>query len=309
MKLHRLTAKGIIFILLLSSAGPLFADENNDGNWWNLKVGSKGVYNSGISEPYTYYSLYGEGILDIDWLKATVNGAHDFSSQISSGLGEYQYIDVNKISLKAELSPNEILSAGGEYYTGRGDSSYQFHEWDAFLRIGPEAFNLEIAYGASSSQYLFNDIEIEIKRKNASVALAMDFSDELSADITYERSSLEFSNLGYEYLKNSVRAGIFLEVNDSLFITGGLSGGNDSADYVILGADGGIIVVLFSHVRLSGMYFFEQYITSVSTTSESTKKTGSGGGIYSSNPYLQSSKAGESFPSHRVSVGIVYSLH
>lgn len=137
------------------------------------------------------------------------------------------------------------------------------------------------------------------------------WSHEISLDIAYDRSTIEFSNLTYEYNKNTVRAGIFIEVNERLYFIGGLSGGSDSAEYIILGADAGITVVLFSHVRLSGMYFFEQYLAPSATTMESAKKgsAGSGSGGYAANPYMQSSKTGESFPSHRVSMSIVYSVH
>lgn len=86
---------------------------------------------------------------------------------------------------------------------------------------------------------------------------------------------------------------------------------SDSADYVIIGADAGIIVRLFPHVRLSSMYFFEQYLALSSTTTESTGKGGSDSLSSGSkgNPYIQSSKVGELFPSHRANISIVYSLH
>ncbi|MCX7680297.1 MAG: hypothetical protein N2316_13925 [Spirochaetes bacterium] len=309
MRSHKRIAAGKIIILLLCSAGWLFAEENADVKRWNVKVGSKGAYNTGMSEAYSSYSIYSEAIVDIDWLKCTVNGAHDFSSQISSGLGEYQYIDINKGSLQIEVSPFGFLSAGAGYYAARGNSSYALHEWDGFLRVGPDTFNLECAYGASESSYLFNGVEIGVKRKSAFITLTGDITDELSFDISYDRSTIEFSNLAYEYIKNAVRTSIFFQLNDSLFLSGGISGGSDSADYVILGADAGIFVVLCSHFQVSCMYFFEQYLASESETTNSLKK-GNGGSQnnYTKNPYLQSSKIGESFPAHRIRIGIVYSV-
>ncbi len=311
MRYHRHAIRGIGMMLFLGIAGTLFAEEHNDASWWNLKVGSKAVYSTGLTETYTYYTLFGEGSMDLNVLKIAANGSRDFSSQVSSGFGEYQYIGVNRASVKLEIMPFEFLSAGGGYYAGRGDSSYKLKEWDAFLRIGPDAFNLEGAYGASNSQYLFNGTEIEVTRKNVSIALSGDITDELSLDVSYERSALEFSNLTYAYVKNTFRAGAFFEVNDAFFLTGGLSGGSDTADYVIVGADAGIIVVLFSRIRVSGMYFFEQYIAPSPETTANSPKGGGGTGKSSSggNPYVKSSNIGESFPSHRVSISIVYSLH
>ncbi len=309
MRLYRHVVTGVAMTFFLCCGSMLFADDNNDDRWWNVKVGSKAVYSTGLTEPYAYYTLFGEGSLDVSIVKCTVNGSRDFSSQISSGLGEYQYIGVNKASLKFEMMPLEFLSAGGGYYAGRGDSSYSMREWDAFLRVGPDSFNLEGSYSASNSRYLFNGIEIEVARKTTSIALSKDMTAALSLDVSYDRSEIEFSNLSYAYVKNTFRAGAFFEVNDAFFLAGGLSGGSDTADYVIVGADAGITTVVFSHIRLSCMYFFEQYMAPATSTTESTKKGGgTGAGASGGNPYVQSSNIGESFPSHRVSINIVYSM-
>ena len=126
----------------------------------------------------------------------------------------------------------------------------------------------------------------------------------MSMEIGYDRTALEFSNLNYEYVKQTGRLGGMLDVDGTVFIMAGVSGGGDSEKYAIAGGDIGAVAVVFSHVKISAIYLFERYIAP-STESTSKKTTGPSG---SANPFLSADKIGESYSSHRLSVGASISL-
>lgn len=306
----RIQRFAVIALFVFTVSGALYAEEENGYSWWNLKVGSRGGYSNGISESYSYYSFFGEGSMKAEWAEVSFAGTRLLDYQISSGLGEYDYITAHQGSVAAKWKPYDFFSAGGSYLLAKGESSFDMRDWSAYLCVGPDDFNVEVEYGVGNKSYSFNGVDVDESRTGLSIYLSKDISDAVSVEIGYDRSTLELSNLGYEYVKQTGRAGGFFDISDSVMLIGGISGGRDSADYTIAGGDAGIIVVLFSHLKLSGMYFFEQYFAPSSTSTTSTKKGSSGGGgVNSGNPYMSSDKIGESFPSHRISVSLVYSVN
>ena len=298
-------ALGISLLLLLSD-GMVMAEEEVWSPSWNLTVGGKGVYGSGVSEANMYYMLFGEGSLDLEYLELSAKGSRYLGYQVTDGLGTYDYVNIGEGSLRGSLKPWSFLSLGGEYRYAEGDSSYERRDWSCSLRLGPDDFYLEGEYGAGITEYLFGASEIEIKRADTSLSLSRDVSDAVSMEIGYDRNELIFSSLDYEYTKQTLRLGAMFDVAGTVFILAGISGGGDSEDYAIAGGDAGVVAVIYSHVKISAVYLFEQYIAP--STSTSTGK-GGGGTSGSANPFLSSDKIGESYSSHRFSVGASISLN
>jgi len=296
---------GMILVMLVC-VGSARAEDEGWSPFWNLTAGGKGVYASGVSESSTYFLAYGEGSLNLGFLELAVRGSRYWDYQIADGLGSYEYVGVNEGSAKASLKPWDYIGMGGDYKFASGDSSFERREWSGFLRIGPDDLYLEGEYGTGKTDYLFNTAEIEIKRSDASLSLSWDVSDSMSMEIGYDRNSLEFSNLEYQYVKQTGRLGALFEAGESVFILAGVSGGGDSEKYAIAGADVGAVAVVFSRVKISAIYLFEQYIAP--STSTSSSKTGGGGSTGPSNPFLSADKIGESYSSHRLSVGASISL-
>lgn len=295
-----------ISLLLLLSGGMVMAEEEEESSFWNLTAGGKGVYGAGVSETNTYYVLYGEGSINLEFLELSLRGSRYLDYLLADGLGSYAYASINEGAARAILKPWSLIAIGGEYKFASGDSSYERRDWSGSLRIGPDDVYLEGEYGAGKTDYLFGTSEIEIKRADASLSLSWDVSDTVSMEIGYDRNALEFSNLNYEYVKQTGRLGGMFDVAGSVFIMAGISGGGDSEDYAIAGGDAGAVAVVYSHVKISAVYLFERYIAP-STSTTTTKKGGGTSG--STNPFLSSDRIGESYSSHRISVGASINLN
>lgn len=281
------------------------ADEEAWSPSWNLVAGGKGVYGSGVSEANMYYVFYGEGSIDLEYLELSVKGSRYLDYQIADGLGTYDYVTVNEGAARAALVPWSFLSLGGEYRYASGDRSYERRDWSCSLRLGPENFYIEGEYGAGNTEYLFETAGIEVWRTDASLSLSWDASDMSSFEIGYDRTALEFSNLDYEYVKQTARLGALFDAGESVFVLAGISGGGDSEKYAIAGCDAGAVAVIYSHVKISAIYMFERYIAP--SAESASKKTGGTSGP--ANPFLSPDRLGESYSSHRFSLGASISLN
>ncbi len=264
------------------------------------------MYASGISESAGYYQILAGIELGFPLLMVEAQGSRFVNYQLTDGDGNYNYAGINEGSGFVTLSPFEFLSLRGGYKYASGDMDYTRKEYVFSAEISGEAISLSSEYSTSKADYIFNDIDVQIGRKDLTVSLSIEITDATGFDLDYDRSSLSFSVGDYDYIRQTVRPGLFHGFNDSLFMMVGLKAGVDSADYRIFGCDAGLVAYPHSRVKITCICLAERFVAPYvesSTVESSTKK---GGAVsVSANPYLSSGMIDESYTSFLFSIGAV----
>ena len=287
---------------------PLFAEQQpEEKSPWFLEAGIKAYHSRGISETNTCYKPFLEAGYSGDFLEIRPGYYRYQHYQITDGLGNYNYINFNRGGAEMILHFGEILDLAGEYCYSRGDDRYKSYEYSGEITLNIFDLSLTGAYERKCEEYEYNTAAMKIVSQSISGEIAYFFSRDFSVDAGLDYDKQTFDNLDYDYGKWTARAGFHVKPFPVLTLIAGAGCGKDSADYVIYTLDGGIIFRPYSVIKISALYAFSYYAVPSSETSASSKgKTGSTTattGYGKVNPYLDSSKIGESFPAHNFSVG------
>jgi hypothetical protein len=304
-KAYRLKIVLVIIVLLFTSTSHLYSQEKPEDNTYNFhwSLGTKGVYSSGISDPYAYNKTNIKGEVRSDYLDISAFIQRYFHYQLTDGNGIYEYRSFNEAGLSLTAHLFQIIDLTGEYNRADDFNDLKRNTYIGSLELDVSPVILSADYTYEKFEYDVNSVTIDTTKHDYSLQFGYNFSDTFSADLGYSHSDLYFNSLDYTYYKNIIRAGLTSTPSEYFYLIAGISFGKDSADYYIYGADCGITLKPYSHIKFSLTYNIAYYNPLVA---ESSKK--SGGSHGPSNPYLPADKAGDPYFSHVVSLGATLSF-
>jgi hypothetical protein len=296
----------VIAMLCVFTTGIYAEEEQEKGDkglfefHWSL--GTKGFYSSGISDSYAYNKTNATGGISSEYIDASVFIQRYFHYQLTDGNGEYEYASFNEagISLTAHLFAN-IFNLTGEYNCADDFNNLKRNIYTGIIEFDFSPVILTGDYSYEKFEYEMNSVTVENIKRDYSFQAEYSISDAVSTDLGYSRSELDFESLDSSYAKNIFRLGLSAMPSKYFFLMGGASLGKDSADYYIYGADFGITVKPYTHIKFSLTYNFSYYNP---PSTDSSKKSGGSGSGGSGNPLLTADKAGDSYYSQVVSLGM-----
>ena len=266
-------------------------------------LATKVVYSTGISDPYTYNRTDVTGGFKSEYIDFSAYIRRYFNFQVTDGSGVYEYRSFNEagMSLKAHLF--SIVNLSGEYSRADDFNDLKRDTYYGAIEMDFSRVTLSADYSRENFEYKMNSNVIRTEKQNYSFTMDFNFTDSFSADAGYKHDNTYFNSLGYNYYKDIFRAGLTIVPADYLFLITGASGGKDSEDYTIYGADCGATLRLYSSFKVYLIYSFSYY------DAPQTETSGGGGGGHghgagSTNPYLSSDRIGKSYYSHAITVGM-----
>ncbi len=309
----------VLLMMAVSVVG--FAEEKSA---WEFSIRAKGVHSSGISDANTYYKAFAGAGYDFNFLMISTEISRYFNYQTTDGLGSYDNINYNEAMLSADLTPLEWFSLNIEGRYSIGDSEYSGTGYAAGLILDFDIISLLADAALAEYEYDFDGNMINFNNQDYSFEIDFSVSESLSFDAGILYNNVIFEE-DYEYSKYTGRIGTMFETFENLFFTAGGSAGKDSEDYNIWGFDAGFSWRIFDCIKLMALYSYQYYAVPDSYSSGQTDTTvtkangpggpdssddtdssgsypGNGGSI--NNPFLSSSKVGESYSSQTVSVSV-----
>ncbi len=267
---------------------------------WSL--GTKGFYSSGISDSYAYNKTNATGGISSEYIDASISIQRYFHYQLTDSNGVYEYVSFNEagISLTAHLF-NNILNLTSEYNRADDFNDLKRDIYMGIIELDFSPVILTGDYSYEKFEYEMNSASVKSIKRDYSFQAGYDVTDSFSTDLGYSCSELDFESLDSAYTKNIFRLGLSAMPSKYFFLMGGASFGKDSADYYIYGADCGITVKPYTHIKLSITYNISYYSA---PSLESSGKGGGSGSRGSSNPLLSSYKIGDSYYSQVISLGM-----
>jgi hypothetical protein len=290
-----------ITAFLFTGISHLYSEEKPEDSTFNFhwSLGTKGVYSSGISDPYIYNKSNIKGEVRSDYLDISAFIQRYFHYQLTDGNGIYEYRSFNEAGLSLTAHFFQIIDLTVEYNRADDFDNLKRDTYIGSIELDISPVILTGDYSYEKFEYIVNSATIDTTKRDYSIQFEYNVSDKFSTDLGYSHSDLYFNSLDYTYYKNIVRAGLAGTPSEYLFLMAGISFGKDSADYYIYGADCGITIKPYSYLKFTLAYNIAYYNPPVV---ESSKK--SGGSHGSGNPYLSTDKAGDPYYSHVVSLGM-----
>ncbi len=271
-----------------------------------FEIGSKGLYSSGLSEPYYAYKIdaaagYSSALYGV--LLGYLRHQH---YQLTDGSGSYTYADFNQARAEIACIPADVLefTFGARY--SAGDSSFRGVEYSGELSFDFDAFSIGGEYVSFRDEYALNGRDFKSRRRLYSLDAAVTVSDTAWIDAGLDYDRIDFETTGAVYTRTAGRVGSGISASRSMVALFGVNYGRDSSDYTLFGADIGIDFRPFRGIKASIFYLFTYYQTPSYLEIEGGGGHGGGAGSgYSRdvNPFMRSSLLGKSFFAHTLSAG------
>ncbi len=292
----------LLIVIFIFSLDHLYAAKKNHDI--DLSVGSKGVYSSGISEPYMYNMTGGKVSYKREYLGIGTSLNQYFNYQVTDGNGEYDYRSFSEAGASLEIFIDKYLILSGEYSRAKDFNNLTGNTYDGDIEF-------QIADAVFSASYLYRDFNYEIASNDIELTgkdfrLGIDYyvNDSLGFDLAYSYNTLYINSLESDYRKNIFRAGCIYTPLKKLFFTAGAAVGKDSEEYTIIGADLSITLFFSSRFKLNFYYSLSSFNPPPAGISSGGSSTGGNSSKAKTNPYLTSDKVGEAYYSQIINFGI-----
>jgi hypothetical protein len=297
----------ITVLLFINTAGLYSKDkqEETKGSSFNFhwSIGTKGVYSSGISDPYAYNKSNIKGEVRSDYVDVSAFIQRYFHYQLTDGNGIYEYRSFNEAGLSLTAHLFKIIDLTGEYNRADDFDDLKRDTYIGSIELDIFPVVLSADYSCEKSEYKMNSAAIDSTKRDYSFQFEYNVSDTFSADIGYSHSDSYYNIPDYTYYKNIIRAGLAGMPSEYIYLIGGVNLGKDSSDYNIYSADCGITIKPYSNIKLILAYNIAYY--NPPAVGSSRKSSGSHG---PGNPYLSEDKTGDPYYSHVVSLGLTLSF-
>ncbi len=225
-------------------------------NSFKLSAGGKVYYTEDSSESNSYYHPF---------ISAGYSGSLAELEGTCSLLLAYPLLSTDDILYESNINRYGIsfaffpvkyfsLNLQGDYYSG----DFNYRRSDGSIEFYFEFFDFSTSLGGKkgSSRYEIDNNRVELNTTNIFAELIYNLSKSFSIDLSYTRSSLKSDEFVYENTTKIWRTGILAVFRDKLYLLTGGSYGKDSEDYTIYGADLGISLYLFKHVKFNFLYIY-----------------------------------------------------
>jgi hypothetical protein len=297
---------GLLFFALTASG---VSAAQGDGP--SLEIGLRGLYSSGLSEPFYSYKMDATAGYSADRFEARLGYLRYLRYQLTDGVGNYSYADLNQAHAELACTPLDAfeLKAGARY--SGGDSSFRAVEYNGELSLDFEMIALSGEIMSATEKYSMDGRRYTLGRRLCSLDAALTISDTAWIDAGLEYNRIDFKTTDAAYAKSAGRLGAGINWIKPVTVLFGLSYGRDSLEYSLPGADVGFDFRFACGLKASIFYAFTYYQAPSSMSTEDGGWHGGGGGAgYSrdTNPFMRSSLAGTSFAAHGLSVGVSFML-
>ena len=293
-----LTIAGII-----SFRGMTLAAEEESGRWFFADVGLWGGYYGGSSEDYYLMKGTADAIFQFSMIEAVAGYTRYQHYQVTDGNGNYGYADVNHLKAAVTVTPGEMLeiTAGYRYYIGT--RSYNAHLANGGISVLLDSVTIGATFQWKMEKYEFMRSDFENYYIDAAASVGYDISDRtgVEAEFTHGREDFEGSIL---YYSNLLRLGFYHYPLEKFLVGAGITGGADSADYAIFGAELSLGWIPLEGLTISLYGFYNYYAYQGKESTTKTKVTRS----TRVNPRTDPSLEGESFGSWGFSLGATYRI-
>lgn len=260
-----------IFFALL----PIYSKEGFYGS-----TGGKVVFSRDENVSQRYYKPF----VTLGWAGGIIDLSMSYYRLISYSITDYNFnekeVDINQPELSLSLELGDTVTLSGAYSYLSGDSSYSANKYDGDISLDFESFTFLASTAFQNTNYSFNG-DVENSYRSFYGELSHDFTEFFSCDVSYLYENTDYKSFGYEYSKQTARAGVVALPGDNLYLIGGISGGVDSDKIKSLSVDVGFILKLFEHIKITASYMLTADFVSVSSDT-STYGGRRGGGSTSS---------------------------
>ncbi|MBP7604825.1 MAG: hypothetical protein KBA15_12915 [Spirochaetes bacterium] len=295
---------GLLFFALTASGVSAAQGEGP-----SFELGVRGLYSSGLSEPYYSYKMDATAGYSAALFEARLGYLRHMRYQLTDGAGNYSYADLNQAHAELACMPVDAFELKAGARCSSGDSSFRGVEYNGELSLYFEMITLSGEIMSAAEKFSMDGQRYTLGRRLYSLDAALTISDAAWIDAGMDYDRIDFKTTDAAYAKSTGRLGAGINRIKPVTVLFGLSYGRDSLEYSLPGADIGFDFRFACGLKASVFYAFTYYQAPSSMSTEAGGWNGGGGGTgYSrdTNPFMRSSLAGTSFAAHGLSVGVSF---
>ncbi len=304
--MRRCRRAAFVFVLF-AFFGALEEARAGEPNGFSLEAGARGMYSSGISEPYYSYKIDTAAGFSAGFVSVLLGYVRHQHYQLTDGAGNYGYTDFDQAHAGIVFSPTRIfeLTAGVRYSNGASSFRGVEYRGEASLYFG--AVSITGEYMSAGEGYELDGLDLENKRRLYSLEASLGVSETVWIDAGLDHDGIDFETTGAAYTKTTGNFGLGINPARPITMLFGVNYGRDSFDYTLFGVDAGLDLRLPCGLKASIFYLGTYYEAPPSVSINSVGGHG-GGGVYGrdANPFLRSSLIGKSFAAHTMSAGVSF---
>ena len=242
----------LVCILLFILTGMAAHGEKN----WELNTGIKGSFSTGASETFFFYEPFIDSGYKTEYFSVSAGYSRDMNYQVADSNGIYDYLNIHRVNVGTGLTFIKDLTLNLAFDYSVGDSEYEQKDYGFGIEYEFADFSILGEYSFGDTEYVMNSVDININNYDFSFEAAFYYSKMMGFDLSFVYLNAISDSLDYDYDKYIFRAGVLAEINSRIYLSGGLSLGIDSSDYLSPGADVSFSVLLWDHVKIAATYIY-----------------------------------------------------